>query len=133
MMQRYGALVGTPKMVREVFGSLAGMNKFLERPENASHLAAVLSRNTYNDLRFRPFVDKLDDGHMVTGNTALGGVTYMSQYVYIANGMRFVMRIQAKDAATLIVHSLTRETKVIKQHNVLFYINDIVISRIIML
>jgi len=111
MMQRYGALVGTPKMVREVFGSLAGMNKFLERPENASHLAAVLSRNTYNDLRFRPFVDKLDDGHMVTGNTALGGVTYMSQYVYVANGMRFVMRKQAQAAANLLVHSLEQASK----------------------
>src|SRR5690625_7247299 len=42
MMQRYGALVGTPKMVREVFGSLAGMNMIIVRPGNTSLFAALL-------------------------------------------------------------------------------------------
>src|SRR5699024_9830361 len=55
MMQRYAALVGTPRMVKNVFGSLTGMQKFFDDPSNAKHLGAILYHNSWNNLRWRPF------------------------------------------------------------------------------
>ena len=106
LMMRYGALLGTGKMLREVFGSFAGMTKFFDQPENANHLGAILSRNTWNDLRWRPFIEKMDDGHAINMDTGVGGAVYAQQYVYVINGMRYIMRRQSVAAANLLLHSL---------------------------
>src|SRR5690625_3354858 len=111
MMQRYGALHGQGTMIREVFGSWANAKKFLDNPENAGHLASILSHNAWNNTRWQPFIEKLDDGHSVNPNTFLGGVLNAQQYVYVANGMRYVMRRQSMASANLITHSLEQATK----------------------
>lgn len=111
MFQRYGSLVGFGTTVKHVFGSFTGMAKTLEKPENAKSLQGILSRNSYNELRLRPFIDKLDDGYMIENNAFLSGAKHAQQYVYVANMMTYFQRRQSVAAANLVVDTLERATK----------------------
>ena len=98
-------------MVKNVFGSLTGMQKFFDDPSNAKHLGAILYHNSWNNLRWRPFIEKLDDGHAVSNNTVLGGLVNASQYIYVMNGMRYVMRKQATASVNSMIHALEEASK----------------------
>lgn len=111
MMQRYGALVGYPKMLKEVFGSFTGMAKVLDSPEHARSLQGILSRNSYNELRIKPMIDKLDDGFLVNDNSFLDSMRSAQQYVYIVNGMSYVQRRQSVAAANLVTDTLERAAR----------------------
>lgn len=112
LMQRYAALHGLPRMLKEVFGSFAGGTKLLSTPDMAKDMASILSRNSYNDLFMRPFINRLEDGHLVdNANVRLHGTMQAQQFVYVANGMRYIQRRQAVASANLVTHTLEQAAK----------------------
>lgn len=109
--QRYSSLVGHGQVVRRIFGSFKGMREALKDVKQARTLEGILSRNSYNDLRLRPFIDKLDDGHMLGDNPIITGMKHAQQYVYVANGMSYIQRHQSIMAANLIIDTLGAASK----------------------
>lgn len=109
--QRYSSIVGHGQVTRRIFGSFKGMREVLKDVEQARTLEGILSRNSYNDLRLRPFIDKLDDGHMLGDNPIITGMKHAQQYVYVANGMSYIQRHQSIMAANLVVDTLGAASK----------------------
>lgn len=109
--QRYSSIVGHGLVTHRIFGSFKGMRDALKDVDQARTLEGILSRNSYNDLRLRPFIDKLDDGHMLGDNPVITGMKHAQQYVYVANGMSYIQRHQSIMAANLVVDTLGAASK----------------------
>ena len=81
-------------------------------PAQAGRLQGILARNSFQDLRLRPYIQKLADGHdMAEGASFLHGVMQAKQLVPYANMMRWIQQHQANIAANAVVDTLEQAAR----------------------
>ena len=100
---RYGLLRTTKEVIKE----LPLLREVIDK--DSSNLVNVLSRNAHQDVRIRPLLRRMEDGHtMSTSQSMLQNLQYMKQTVPFLNGMAYVQRHQARVNANLMLDSIRR-------------------------
>jgi len=111
-----------PIMAR--FGAVRTMHAFMKHArfkafrdqlksgEVSSHLVDILTNNAAQDIRIRPYVDRLEDNFEVPTSAVLHrSLLQAQQLVPYINGMKLVMRHQSVMTANLIVDTINRAAK----------------------
>lgn len=106
IMAHYGAGRAISNMVKEL-PFVRSMVK-----EEASSLKEVLARNSAQDTRLRPFINKMEDNFDIQmDDTVLLKLQQAKQLVPYANAMKYVQHHQARVTANLIVDTIVRAVK----------------------
>lgn len=112
IMAKYGMLKTIGHMVKTMpgFGALLGS---VGKDKNvAEHLSNVLVRNSSQDIRLRPYINKLEDNFDMPIGDAVGmALTQAKQLVPYINAMKYVHGFQARLAANLITDTFSRAAK----------------------
>lgn len=88
---------------RSLMGDIAGSTG------EAASLERILARNSAQDLRLRPYVQKMEDGfEMNLGDATLLSLTQAKQLVPYLNAMRWVHHHQAKTVGNLVADTFHR-------------------------
>lgn len=95
------------------FGSAAkelpGLRGMLSDPIEAGHLRNVLARNSSEDLRIRPFINKMEDNFEIPVSQAMQmALMQAKQLVPYANAMKFIQNHQARTVGNLVVNTFER-------------------------
>lgn len=109
IMQKYGLGKTLGYMIKEMPGFKQMLNAAGSNIDEATDLKRMLSDASRNDVRLRPFVQRLEDNfefHMADGTMA--ALENAKQWVPYANAMKFVHSSQAKVTANLIVDTIAR-------------------------
>lgn len=108
IMARYGALKTLKYAMKELnFRSLRSDVRASRR--SSSELVDILSRNAAQDMRIRPFVDKMEDNFVMSPtNVVQSALMQAQQLVPYINAQKLVQNHQARVAANLIVDTLGR-------------------------
>lgn len=91
---------------KSYFQSLKNLEK-----TKADDLVTFLARTAMDDLKVSPLSARQADNFDLNMNTISAKVNHLSQYTYVANGMRYLMGKQAITSANLIVDSIQKATK----------------------
>ncbi|APU03187.1 internal virion protein with endolysin domain [Ralstonia phage phiAp1] len=111
-MAKYGMVKTTKEILRNmpVFRTLLG--EMEHNVDTATSLHNILTRNSSQDMRLRPFVQKMEDGfEMPMSDAMLLSATQAKQLVPYINAMKFIHHHQAETVANLIVDTLQRAVK----------------------
>jgi hypothetical protein len=106
IMAQYGAT--------RVIGSMLKEMPFIRDmvKHEATSLREVLTRNTAQDTRLRPFINRMEDNFEIPMSDSVKlALTQAKQLVPYANAMKFIQHHQARTTANLIVDTLTRAVK----------------------
>lgn len=107
------AKYGLVKTAREVLSQLpiarALVGEAASSTQDARSLANVLARNSYQDMRIRPMLNKLEDNFTIpVSDTLTLALQQTKQLVPYINAMRFVHHSQANVTANLILDTIQR-------------------------
>ncbi len=106
IMSRYGATATMKSLLKEM-PFVRDMVK--HHPDS---LREVLSRNSAQDTRLRPFINRMEDNFDIPMSDAVKlSLMQAKQLVPYANAMKFIQRHQARTSANLIVDTIVRATK----------------------
>ncbi len=106
IMAQYGA-VATMKSIAKEMPFIRSMVK-----HEAGNLRDVLSRNSSQDTRLRPFISRMEDNFEIPMSDSLKlSLMQAKQLVPYANAMKFIQKHQARTSANLIVDTVVRATK----------------------
>lgn len=103
IMAQYGAGRVMSSMLKEM--------PFLRKlsPQDNASLHSVLTRNSAQDTRLRPFINRMEDGFDVPLSDSMQlSLMQAKQLVPYANAMKYVQHHQARTTANLIVDVLNR-------------------------
>lgn len=107
---------GLVKTAKYALQEMPGFKQFFAEVQQdagtSSRLHDILSRNSYQDVRMRPFLDKFDDNFAITPSERV--LSYMqrgSQLIPYLNGMKWVQQHQSRMVANLVVDRLTQAAK----------------------
>lgn len=105
IMTRYGLGRTAQQVVRE----LPGLRNIAENAYDASSLNRVLTRNSYQDLRLRPFLSKMEDNYqMANSDVLMNAVGHVKQWVPYINAMKYIHHHQARVSGNLIMDTVQR-------------------------
>jgi hypothetical protein len=94
------------------FKELPGLRGLLSDVPEATHLRNVLSRNSGQDVRLRPFLNKMEDNFEVPVSHAVQlAMMQAKQLVPYMNGMKYVQQHQARMVGNLVVNTFERAAK----------------------
>lgn len=109
IMQKYG-LGRTLQYMRKSANFETDIRKM--SPEDLNSLNHILARNAFQDVRLRPFLEKMEDGHeFPMSNKLMHSLQQAKQLVPYLNAMKFVHHHQANLAGNLITDTLVRAAK----------------------
>jgi len=103
IMARFGAGRVMSSMLKEM--------PFLRKlsPQDSASLHSVLTRNSAQDTRLRPFITRMEDGFDVPASDSVQlSLMQAKQLVPYANAMKYVQHHQARTTANLIIDVLNR-------------------------
>lgn len=126
-LMNHGAL-GTAKFMGQAFGDY----KDSHNPKTARQLHQVLARQSYNEVRLRPFVDMFEDNYAVKSNR-MSAFQHGVSSVYHINGMAHVQRYQANMAARGITATLDEAVNgnvKLQQHLAKFGMTDELLGKV---
>lgn len=107
-MARYGMLA----TIGNVFKEMPGARALFSDPKEAGHLRNVLARNAAQDVRIRPFIQKMEDNFEVPVSDAVQlGLLQAKQLVPYANAMKFIQQHQSRTVGNLMVNTFERAAK----------------------
>lgn len=107
-LAHYGAGRASAAMFKE----LPIIRTILDNVEDSTHLKEVLTRNASQDIRLRPFINKMEDGFELPVSAQMTmALNQAKQYVPYINGMKYIQKHQARTVANLIVGTLSRAAK----------------------
>lgn len=105
IMTRYGLA----KTASSVLSEMPGFRNVLGNSYDTSSLNRVLTRNSYQDLRLRPFLSKMEDNYqMGASDVAMNAVGHVKQWVPYINAMKFIHHHQARVSGNLIMDTVQR-------------------------
>lgn len=108
IMSQYGRLA-TFKYFLKTMPGLRELSSTLKSRDASSHLANVLSRNSSQDIRLRPFINRMEDNFEFSNSDVAQGILKNSkQWVPYMNGMKYIHHHQAQMTANLIVDTLSK-------------------------
>lgn len=107
---------GLNKTVGAMFNQLPGSRELYGMAQAdraaAKHLADILQRNSAQDIRLRPYVQKLEDNFDIPVTDAMQlGLSQVQQLVPYVNAMKFVTSYQARISANLVVDVFDRAVR----------------------
>lgn len=107
MFAKHGMMKTLKYAAKELPGFSALTKEIKESPETARSLHNVLSAHSDANLRLRPFMHRLEDGHDLDMNGTAQMVGQAGgQLVSRVNGLKFIHSKQSKIAANLIIDRL---------------------------
>lgn len=101
-------------------------------PKTARQLHHVLARQSYNEVRLRPFVDMFEDNYAVKSNR-MSAFQHGVSSVYHINGMSYVQRYQSHLASRSLVTSLEEAVNgnvKLQEHLAKFGMSDELLGRV---
>jgi len=106
IMQRFG-LGKTFGYFLKTMPGLRELSSTVKSREGATHLKEMLARQSSQDIRLRPFVNRLEDNFEIEASQTVQAVlTNSKQWVPYLNGMKYIHHHQAQMTANLIVDAL---------------------------
>lgn len=107
---------GMAKTVKHALASMPGFRTLLDEvyadPNKATHLREVLTRNASQDVRIRPYVQKMEDNYVMRAGDTVGlALQQAKQAVPYLNAMKYVQRWQARMTSNLVVDTFQRAAK----------------------
>lgn len=88
---------------------LRELSETLKTREGATHLKNMLSRNSSQDIRMRPFINRMEDNfEFSNADVAQAVLKNSKQWVPYMNGMKYIHHHQAEMTANLIVDALSK-------------------------
>lgn len=105
IMTRYGLARTGQQVMRE----LPGLRNITDNAYDANSLNRVLTRNSYQDLRLRPFLSKMEDNYqMSNSDVMMNAVGHIKQWVPYINAMKYIHHHQARVSGNLIMDTVQR-------------------------
>lgn len=112
MMAKHGVLATTGALMREVPGFKQLFSDVQRNPAEARSLTNILSRQSYQELRLRPYIRKHMDNFDTPVTDAMGlALEQAQQLVPYSNAMKWIQQWQSNTAANLIVDTLERAVR----------------------
>ena len=106
ILQKFGLAKTLGYFMREMPGF---RNLFDSALENQDSVASILTRNSFQDIRMRPFISKLEDNYDIEPSAfVMHAMQQAKQWVPYLNGMRVVHHHQARMTGNLIADTLVR-------------------------
>lgn len=106
ILQKFGLTKTLGYFMREMPGF---RNLFDSALENQDSVASILTRNSFQDIRMRPFISKLEDNYDIEPSAfVMHAMQQAKQWVPYLNGMRVVHHHQARMTGNLIADTLVR-------------------------
>ena len=104
IMQRFGALKTLKYTLKEMPGARQVFNSSIKDKGAATDLRNILARNSSQDIRIRPYIQRMEDNFEVAVSNHLQlALTQAEQLVPYINGMKYIQHHQARVSANLIV------------------------------
>lgn len=105
LMQKYGVAATVNSAMRE----LPVFRSVLSDPAEAAHLRNVLERNASQDIRIRPYIQRMEDNFEIPiSDSMLLSMQQAKQLVPYLNGLKYIQNHQARTAGNLIVNVVER-------------------------
>lgn len=109
LLGKYGLVKTTKAMFKSLDGSRQLYDEVGNSVDSAKHLVGLLERNSTQDVRLRPYVQRLEDNFDIpTSDAAQLGLSQVQQLVPHINAMKYVMNYQARVTANLVVDVFDR-------------------------
>ncbi len=109
LMQRYG-IMKSLKHMRRSFRANSDIRNMT--PEQAGRLEDILARNSFQDIRLRPMLQKLEDGFdLPTGSNVNVALHRAKQLVPYINAMKWVHHHQANLVGSLVTDTLAEAAR----------------------
>ncbi len=106
IMAQYGAINTMKSMVK----SMPYVRQLVR--EDSQQLIDVLARNSAQDTRLRPFINRMEDNFDIPMSDSFKlALMQAKQLVPYANAMKYIQRHQARTSANLIVDTIVRGAK----------------------
>lgn len=104
-MAHYGA----GATMASVFKELPFFKSMFSTPQEATHLRNILSGNSSQDMRIRPFVNRMEDNFEIPVSDSVQlSLMQAKQMVPYLNALKFVQGHQARTVANLVVDTFQR-------------------------
>jgi hypothetical protein len=101
---------GAGRVMRSAIQELPFIRNMVKH--EATSLREVLARNSAQDTRLRPFINRMEDNFEIPMSEAMSlSLMQAKQMVPYANAMKFIQRHQARTTANLIVDTIQRGAK----------------------
>lgn len=108
IMAHYGA----GRTMAAAFKELPIIRNILGDKLESTHLREVLSSNAAQDMRIRPFINRMEDGFEIAPSAQVQlALQQAKQLVPYINGMKYIQSHQARLTGNLIVSTLQRAAK----------------------
>lgn len=108
-MAKYGMLKTTREIARTMPGFKQLMGLAATDTDTATSLNRVLSRNSSQDIRIRPFIQKMEDNfEMPMGDAVAASLQQAKQVVPYLNAMRYVHHSQANAVGNLVAETFEK-------------------------
>lgn len=104
VMAKYGLTTTLAYSLKEIPGFRGLFDVATMNPKN---LASILGNNAHQDIRFMPFLSRLEDGFDIPNSSAMmNAVQQMRQVVPYINGMKYIHRHQSRVIGNVIADVL---------------------------
>jgi len=81
----------------------------VDSPQDATHLRNILSANASQDMRLRPFIQRMEDNFEIPATDAMQlSMAQAQQLVPYMNALKYIQSHQSRTAANLIVDTFVR-------------------------